>query len=151
MVGRAAGFSLVETMVVLSIGLLLLLASVPLTRSWVANARISQADSQLLQAYAKTRALALRNPLASIGNTPAATLLILDNQRVQVREGSSGTLAWAVTAADGVTFFLAEDAAAAAPGCGNVLRLDNNGLPLGACRHYAVSAAGGDRLVATLR
>lgn len=138
-------------MVVLTIAMVLLLASVPLARSWMANARLGQAESQLLQAYAKARALALRNPLAATGSTTAASLRIRDLRRVEVYEGSSGTLAWSATLPAGVDSWLAVDAAAASAGCGNTLSLDNAGLRLDACLYYQLSAEGGGRRVSTLR
>lgn len=138
-------------MIVLTIAMLLLLASVPLARSWMANARLGQAESQLLQAYAKARAVALRNPLAATGSMTAASLRIRDLRRVEVYEGSSGALAWSATLPAGVDSWLAADAAAASAGCSNTQPLDNAGLPLAACVFYHLSADGGDHRVSRLR
>lgn len=137
-------------MIVLTIALVLLLASVPLARSWMANARLGQAESQLLQAYAKARAVALRNPLAATGTTAAASLRLVAPRELQVYQGSSGTLAWSATLPEGVDGWLAADAAASA-GCSNTLPLDNAGLPLAACVFYHLSADGGDHRANRLR
>lgn len=138
-------------MIVLTIALVLLLASAPLARSWMANARLGQAESQLLQAYAKVRAVALRNPLAATGTTAAASLRLVAPRQLQVYQGSSGTLAWSATLPEGVDGWLAADAAAASAGCSNTLPLDNAGLPLAACVFYHLSADGGDHRASRLR
>lgn len=133
---RSAGFTLIEILVTLTLTTLLLLMAAPLTRAWIANAHIAKAESQLRQAYAKARVLALRNPAGVISTASAATLTASASS-LTVQQGNNGTTTWSDTL-DGDT------SVALANGCANRLALDNNGLALNStCLSYTISALGG--------
>lgn len=138
-----AGFGMMELLIVVAIASLLLLAGVPLTRGWMADAAISQAESQLVQAYAKTRALALRNPSAATGNQPAASLRIVNGNTVQVQEGATGRVVWSAIAGQQIQWLVVSNTGSQAAGCSNVLQLDNAGLPLTGCRAFRINLQDG--------
>lgn len=135
---RQAGFTLVELVVTLTIFLLILLLTSALSRTWGANAHISTAESQLHQAFYRTRALALRN-ITAASSTAAATLKINSSSTLSVLQGSSGTIIW-TGSVDSDTSISLQNAS-----CINQLGLDSNGLALNSnCLSYQVSAPGGD-------
>lgn len=140
---RATGFGMMEMLIVIAIASLLLLAGVPLTRGWMADASIQQAESQLMQAYAKTKALALRNPSAASGSTPAATLRIINGNTVQVQEGASGRIVWFAVAGQQIQWLVVSDTASQLVACGNALQFDNAALPLAACKAFRINLQDG--------
>lgn len=146
---RIYGFGMMELLIVVAIGSLLLLAGVPLTRGWMADATIQQAESQLLQAYAKTRALALRNPLAASGSEPAATLRIVNGNTVQVQQGASGAIVWSATGGAQQEWLVTTNPSSLVAGCGNALQLDNAGLPLTGCHDFRINLQDGHTYAAT--
>lgn len=134
------GFSLIELVVTMTIFLLVLLMSSALARAWGANAHIATAESQLRQAFYRTRALALRNVTAA-SSTAAATLKLTNSSTISVLQGASGTVVW-TGSVDSDTSISLQNAA-----CSNQLGLDSNGLALNSnCLSYQVSASGGDSL-----
>lgn len=142
------GFTLIELLICISIMVLLLLIGVPLGRTWAANAHIAQVESQLLQAYERTKALALRNPNGVTGANAAATLLINNTTHGLTVQDSASTTIWSGTMSSDVTAVLAGAA------CNNQLALDNNGLPLATAlctTAYTISASGGTNATGTLR
>lgn len=144
----APGFTLIELLICLSITVLLLLISVPLGRTWVANAHIAQAESQLLQAYERAKALALRNPNGVAGATATATLTVNNTTYSLTVQDSGGTAMWNATMPSDVTATLGGST------CNNQLALDNNGLPLAAATcttAYTISASGGTNATGNLR
>lgn len=149
---RKAGFTLIEMMVTLAIMALLLLVGAPLGRAWVANAHIAQAESQLLQAYERTRALALRNPAGVTAPTTAATLCITNGNTLKVYQGAancttpSTTPIWSGSAATDTS--LCTPAASTCPSTSQ-LNLDNNGMSTSSLS-YTVSANGGTNASGTL-
>ena len=146
---RARGFSLMETMVVMSIIAIVLVVSVPLASGWMASSRLGLAESQMLQAYARTKSLALRNPEAMRGGEVAATLQIDASGTLTVNQ-PNGLLNWQVTPGEGISLFLAASATATVPGCSNRITLDSSSLPLSACTVYILSVEGAQRVSGTL-
>ncbi len=135
---QQTGFTLVELVVTMTVFLLILLLTSALSRSWGANAHISTAESQLRQAFYRTRALALRN-ITAASSTAAATLQINSSSTMSVLQGSSGTLIWTGSIDSDTSINLQNTS------CSNQLGLDSNGLPLNSnCLSYQVSAPGGD-------
>lgn len=109
----------------------------------MADASIQQAESQLMQAYAKTKALALRNPSAASGSTPAATLRITNGNTVQVQEGTAGRVVWSSVAGQQIQWLVVSNTTSQLAGCGNVLQLDNAALPLTACKAFRINMQDG--------
>lgn len=140
------GVTLIELMITIAIMGLLLMVSAPLTRAWVANAHIAQDESQLLQAYARTRALALRNPNGVTASSVAATLMISTaSQTISVLD-STNSVAWRRTTQSDTTVSITTNSGS------SQLTLDNSGLPLNASgtMSYTVSASGGTSASGTL-
>lgn len=80
---RAAGFSLIESMVALLVSGLLMLASLPFTQSWIASTRVRDTQGLLQQGVARAKAIALRNPGGSSGSA-AAAILCVGNGRLRL-------------------------------------------------------------------
>ena len=85
---RARGFGLIETMVVLTLMLLIAVAASPFAVSWGNQAAVRQTQSLLVQAMALTKSTALKNPLARSSNEPAATLISSASAGLCVHAGS---------------------------------------------------------------
>lgn len=94
-----AGFSLIEVMVALSISVLALLATAPLTSSWVDSAKVNETLGLMQQGYARTKAIAQRNILGAADNGVAASLCRAGNTLyvyagLQVGACGSGSIVW---------------------------------------------------------
>lgn len=70
------GFTLIELLVTLAILAAIAALGTSLTQSWIDDARVNEASGQVTQAFAKTRALALRNETNQGLNAPAAAMCI---------------------------------------------------------------------------
>lgn len=100
----AAGFSLIELMIVIAIVGLLMTLGVPLTRGWVVNTQVRDAQSLLGQGYARAKAVSLRNP-GGVSGTMAATILCRADRRLLLIPAGdaatpadcSGPAAWSAT------------------------------------------------------
>ncbi|MBH0017913.1 type IV pilin protein [Pseudoalteromonas sp. NGC95] len=98
MVNRQSGLSLIELLIVVSIVGVLALVTVPFTQSWLYEAQLNDAKSQLSQAYTQAKALALRNPENVHGEHNTAACVNLLGSFIQVRQpsgtGCSGGVTW---------------------------------------------------------
>lgn len=100
------GFTLVETMIIITIVGLLVMAAAPLTGSWIQDANISQTEGNLSQAVARAKSLALRNEGGAFGGEPVAAICISNTQKLTLLQhngthapsciGPVGDLMWEV-------------------------------------------------------
>ena len=68
------GVTLIELMVAIALLAILALAIFPLGRAWVANQQITKTEKLFLEAYARAKNEALRNPNAVKGDVKTASL-----------------------------------------------------------------------------
>lgn len=73
------GFTLVELLVTLAILAAIAALGAPLTQNWIDDARVNEASGQVTQAFAKARALALRNASNQDLGNAAALMCMTDN------------------------------------------------------------------------
>ena len=78
-------------MVTVTVMLLLAVAAAPFTSSWGSQASVRQTQTLLMQGMSQLKALALRNPSASSGNS-AADVLVAVPGRLCVRPGVPAAL-----------------------------------------------------------
>lgn len=71
---RQRGVTLIELMIGIALLAILAVAIFPLGRAWVANAQITKTEKELLEAYARAKNEALRNPNAVKEGAKAASL-----------------------------------------------------------------------------
>ncbi|NKF21172.1 pilus assembly FimT family protein [Solimonas marina] len=106
----AAGFTLIELMIVIAIVGLMLVLGAPLTRAWVVSTQLHDAQAQIGQAYARGKAMALRNP-GGVSDSLAATIVCLSGTTLSLYAASdsntaaacSGTATWSTEIADSVS------------------------------------------------
>lgn len=79
------GFTLIELMISLAVLAVLLTLGVS-SSFWVERSRSNEAASQLSTAYSKVRSIAVRNPLSTAPNEPAAVMCVA-NSILYVHQG----------------------------------------------------------------
>lgn len=135
------GVTLVELMVTIAIMMILALATVPLGRSWIANSHISEVNDKFFQALSRARTEALINRHGIVGGI-VASVSISSNQ-FQVLDGNNNVV-WVSPYYTDTIVTIDED-------CGNLIRIDTNGLIVDAgCRTYTISASGGTSISSSL-
>lgn len=82
---RQGGLTLIELMISLAVLAVLLTLGVS-SSFWVERSRSNEAASQLSTAYSKTRSIAVRNPLSTAPNEPAAVMCVA-NATLYVHQG----------------------------------------------------------------
>ncbi|MDQ9092140.1 prepilin-type N-terminal cleavage/methylation domain-containing protein [Pseudoalteromonas haloplanktis] len=136
------GLSLIELMVVVSIIAVLALIAVPFTQAWVYDTQINDAKSQLNRAYTHTKALALRNPVDTRGDSNSAACVSLTNNTLEVRQpnGSacSGAVIWQDSWPEGVQL-TSNNAALTAIFINNRGQVLINSTPINTNLDYALS------------
>ena len=95
------GFTLVELMVGLSIMAALLMSLVPFTADWIHSSQTRDASAKLKLAYGIAKGTALRNPQASRGSDPAASLKITSDGTTTTLLSCSGPSTGAECKANG--------------------------------------------------
>ncbi|HEY7773797.1 MAG TPA: prepilin-type N-terminal cleavage/methylation domain-containing protein [Marinagarivorans sp.] len=85
---KHSGFSIVELMIVVLIMGLALVKGIPLTVDWVNSARVTEAESALVEAVGLAKAKALRNSQGVIDGS-AVTAVCYGNARVSVVEAAA--------------------------------------------------------------
>ena len=84
------GFSLIELMIVLVLLAIIVLKAVPFTTDWVNGARVTDAQSVLVEAVGLAKSKALRNSVGIIEGK-AVTAICLNNGFLDVLEASNDT------------------------------------------------------------
>lgn len=139
------GVTLIELMIAIALLAILALAIFPLGRAWVANQQITKTEKLFLEAYARAKNEALRNPNAVKGDVKAASLEVTSTT-VLVKD-SNGAGIWSTAIAPTVTVTLST-------GCTTghkKIELNNNAhLLTGSCTFYTVAASGGTNATGTL-
>lgn len=139
------GVTLIELMISIALLSILALAIFPLGRAWVANQQITKTEKLFLEAYARAKNEALRNPNAVKGDVKAASLEVTSTT-VLVKD-SNGAGIWSTAIAPTVTVTLSS-------GCATghkKIELNNNAhLLTGSCTFYTVAASGGTNATGTL-
>jgi prepilin-type N-terminal cleavage/methylation domain-containing protein len=145
MVNQHQGVTLIELMIAISLLAMLALAIFPLGRAWVANQQITKTEKLFLEAYARAKNEALRNPNAVKGDVKTASLEVTTTA-VNVKD-SNGVGIWSIDIAPTVTVTLST-------GCTTghqKVELNNNAhLLTGSCTFYTVAASGGTNATGTL-
>lgn len=95
MVSAHRGFTLVELLITLALIAIVALAAVPYTTAWINTANVQTSAASLEQAFAKAKALALRNPAGVSVGTPAASVKLVGNNLI-VCSGAPGDAGCAV-------------------------------------------------------
>ena len=135
---RQRGVTLIELMIAIALLAILALAIFPLGRAWVANQQITKTEKLFLEAYARAKNEALRNPNAVKGDVKAASLEVTSTT-VLVKD-SNGAGIWSTAIAPTVTVTLSS-------GCATghkKIELNNNAHFLtGSCTFYTIGASGG--------
>jgi len=135
MVNQQQGVTLIELMIAIALLAMLALAVFPLGRAWVANQQITKTEKLFLEAYARTKNEALRNPNAVKGATKAASLEVTTTT-VAVKD-SNDVAIWSIDIAPTVTVTLSTQ-------CGQKVILDNNAhITTAGCELYTITASGG--------
>src|SRR5690606_31472179 len=114
MVSAHRGFTLVELLITLALIAIVALAAVPYTTAWINTANVQTSAASLEQAFAKAKALALRNPAGVRVGTPAASVKLVGNNLI-VCSGApgdagcavaGGNMVWLLHVTDGVAIHL---------------------------------------------
>lgn len=143
---RQRGVTLIELMIGITLLAILALAIFPLGRTWVANQQITKTEKQFLEAYARAKNEALRNPNAikydpnDLDSSIVATVII-DNtaKKIEVQNNAEETI-WEVSIAPTVTVTLSTGCT----GGYQQINFNNDGYLLaGSCTFYKVEADGG--------
>lgn len=87
MVTRQAGLSLIELMVTVVVIGMLAVVTVPFTRTWLDEAAVNNARSQLHRAHGQAKAIALRNPEGKTADDPVAASIKLEGGVLLVCQG----------------------------------------------------------------
>lgn len=136
---RQRGVTLIELMIGIALFAILALAIFPLGRAWVANQQITKTEKEFLEAYARAKNEALRNPNAVQGSTAAATVEVKMDNTVAVMD-SGANIIWSFEIPSTVTVTLSV-------GCDTghqTIELNNNAHFLAeSCTFYKVEASGG--------
>ncbi|NNH77870.1 type II secretion system protein [Acinetobacter sp. ANC 5380] len=136
---RERGITLIELMISIALLAILAVAIFPLGRAWVANQQITKTEKLFLEAYARAKNEALRNPNAVKGDVKAASLEVTSTT-VLVKD-SNGAGIWSTAIAPTVTVTLST-------GCTTGhqrIELNNNAYLLAeSCTSYAIAASGGN-------
>lgn len=139
---RQRGVTLIELMIAIALLAILALAIFPLGRAWVANAQITKTEKLFLEAYARAKNEALRNPNAVKGNTKAASLEITSN-KVHVKDSDDVNI-WSVDIAPTVTVTLSTP-------CSQKVIFNNNAHNITTgCELYTITASGGSNATGNL-
>lgn len=139
---RQRGVTLIELMVAIALLAILALALFPLGRAWVANAQITKTEKLFLEAYARAKNEALRNPNAVKGDVKAASLEVAAS-KVEVKD-SNGAGIWSIDIAPTVTVTLSTE-------CGQKIILNNNArITTTGCALYTITASGGSNATGIL-
>lgn len=141
---RQRGVTLIELMIGITLLAILALAIFPLGRAWVANQQITKTEKDFLEAYARAKNEALRNPNAVKQDNPDLSVVatvIIDNTAKKITvQNSAKEMIWEATMAPTVTVTLST-------GCTEghqQIKLNNNAHFLtGSCTFYKVEANGG--------
>ena len=135
---RQRGVTLIELMIAIALFAILALAIFPLGRAWVANQQITMTEKLFLEAYARAKNEALRNPNAVKDNVKAASLEVTTTT-VNVKDSNDLGI-WSTAIAPTVTVTLST-------GCTTghqKIELNNNSHFLtGSCTFYTIGASGG--------
>lgn len=150
---RQSGVTLIELMIGIALLAILALAIFPLGRAWVANQQITKTEKQFLEAYARAKNEALRNPNAVTENAKAASLEVVGT-KVEVKD-SSGTAIWSTDIAPTVTVELFSASAstecdADVPDTQKVALNNNAYLLAKTCTNYLIEASGGNSATGSL-
>ncbi|NNH00379.1 prepilin-type N-terminal cleavage/methylation domain-containing protein [Acinetobacter sp. ANC 5414] len=136
------GVTLIELMVAIALLAILALAIFPLGRVWVANQQITKTEKLFLEAYARTKNEALRNPNAVKGATKAASLEVTTTT-VAVKD-SNDVAIWSIDIAPTVTVTLST-------ACDQKVILNNNAnITTTGCALYTITASGGTNATGAL-
>ena len=139
---KQRGVTLIELMMAIALLAILALAIFPLGRAWVANQQITKTEKLFLEAYARTKNEALRNPNAVKGDVKAASLEVLSN-KVEVKD-SNGAGIWSIDIAPTVTVSLSTQ-------CDQKIILNNNAnITTTGCAIYTITASGGTNATGAL-
>ncbi|KJS04369.1 MAG: hypothetical protein VR73_14585 [Gammaproteobacteria bacterium BRH_c0] len=154
MVRGHKGFTLIELMITVALIAILAMAAVPFTASWLHATQVQTAGANLEQAFAKAKALALRNPAGVTGSDSAASVK-LSGSTVIVCAGApgdagcvvgGGAVAWQGDVTGGVTIQLAgaaltsivfDNSGQAIDASGNALAILDVDIAKGAASHDA--------------
>lgn len=135
---KPLGLTLIELVIVLALLAILALTGVNYGTAWIANSKISIANSNLNIAYRKAVALAIRNPDGVNENSTStvASSLVLNNSVIETHS-ASGSVVWSSTLPNSVNITFNSV-------CANKVEVNNHGLPLNAtCLNYTISSQGG--------
>ncbi|MFC6166811.1 pilus assembly FimT family protein [Acinetobacter terrestris] len=143
---RQRGVTLIELMIGIALLAILAVAIFPLGRAWVANQQITKTEKLFLEAYARAKNEALRNP-NSIRYDPndldssTVAIVIVDNAAKKIKvQNSAEEMIWEASIAPTVTVTLST-------GCASghqQIELNNNAYFLAtSCTFYKVEANGG--------
>lgn len=126
--GSQRAISLIEVMVVVAITAILAMMSAQFGIMWSNNAKVTQSQATLQQAFAHTKATALQNYAGQTNGAPAAVLCFSGTQLTVYQGGAcSGTTVWTRSMATGVT--VAFGAPASVKVAANCVALSNAGVP----------------------
>ncbi|MCO8108831.1 MULTISPECIES: pilus assembly FimT family protein [Acinetobacter] len=140
---RQRGVTLIELMIGIALLAILAVAIFPLGRAWVANAQITKTEKELLEAYARAKNEALRNPNAVKEGAKAASLEVTSTT-VVVKDSNNATI-WSFNITPTVTIQLSTlPASATCDSATQKVELNNNAsLQTNTCTQYLIQASGG--------
>lgn len=140
---RQRGVTLIELMIGIALLAILAVAIFPLGRAWVANAQITKTEKELLEAYARAKNEALRNPNAVKEGAKAASLEVTSTT-VVVKDSNNATI-WSFNITPTVTIQLSTlPASATCDSTTQKVELNNNAsLQTNTCTQYLIQASGG--------
>jgi type IV fimbrial biogenesis protein FimT len=137
MVKRQLGLTLIELLITISLIGFFVVAVMPFTQAWTANAEISKSEKFLLEALAKARNEALRNTNGVVGASTMAAKVSFDNSTKEILvKNSANVITWksVVPALVSINF---------SPDCSNTVQFNNNAQIISVCQSYSISANGG--------